>query len=161
MPTAQDLISETKRHLLSFQRESLNRLASAATSSQTTLTLEFDTTTVQPGSHLQLGLELMYVWTVDQASKSVTVQRAQLGSVAQAHSLGAVITVNPKFPDFAILKALNDDIRSLSAPTNGLYAVRVVELTATANSSGYNLPGTTNLLEIISVEQRHVGNPRT
>lgn len=160
MATTADLIDETKRHLLSMQREPLNRLVSAVTTTSTTVTLEFDIATLQAGSHLQVGLELMYVWAVDQSSKVVTVQRAQLGSTALTHAAGAVVTVNPKFPDFAIFKALNDELRSLSAPSNGLFAIRAVELTGTANSNGYNLP-TSNLLEILSVEQRHVGSPRT
>lgn len=160
MATTADLINETKRHLLSFQREPLNRLVNAIGTADTTLTLEFDIATLQAGIHLQVGLELMYVWSVDQSSKVATVQRAQLGSSALTHAAGAVVTVNPKFPDFAIFKALNDDLRSLSAPGNGLFAVRAVELTGTANSNGYNLP-TSNLLEVLGVETRHAGRPRS
>jgi hypothetical protein len=160
MATTADLINETKRHLLSFQREPLNKLVAGVGPTATTFTLTYDVSTIQQGAHLQIGLELVYVWSVDQSSKVVTVERGQLGSTALTHSAGALVTVNPKFPDFAILKALNDELADLSSPLNGLYSVRAAELTATSNSSGYNLP-TTNLLEILSIEQRHVGNPRT
>lgn len=160
MPTTADLISETKRHLLSLQREPMNKLTTGIGPTASAVTMDFDTSKVQEGSHLQIGLELMYVWSIDQSSKTAVVERGQLGSQAATHSAGSVVTINPKFPDFAIFKALNDELIDLASPVNGLFAVRSVELTATSNSSGYNLP-TTNLLEILSIEQRHAGSPRT
>lgn len=160
MTTARALIDETKRHLHSGQREALNKLGATVSASDTTLTFSYDTGAVQAGAYLQLGLEVVYVWTVDAGSKSALVERAQQGSIATGHTVGTVITVNPKFPDFAILKALNDDLADLSSPLNGLYAVRTVQLTASTNSSGYDLVGATNVLEILDVRMRHAGQPR-
>jgi hypothetical protein len=153
VPTLADLIADTKRHLQSLQREPMNRLGAAATATDTTLTLEFDATQAQPGAHLQVGLELVYVWSVDQGSKVATVQRGQLGSTAAAHDAKAVVTVNPKFPDFAILKALNDDLLDLSSPANGLYAVRTADLTFSSGSAGYDFPAT-NLMEVLEIRYR-------
>lgn len=154
MTTTADLIAEAKRHLLSFQREPMNRLASAATADATSLIFEFDTSSITAGSHVQLGLELIYVWSVDPSSKVAQVERAQLGSVAAAHDAGTVATINPKFPDFAILKAINDDLADLSSPANGLYAMRSADLTFSAGSSGYDLAGVTDLLEIHEIRHR-------
>lgn len=161
MTTAQDLISETKRHLQSFQREPMNKLSAAVVAGSTSLSFSYDTTAIQAGAHLQIGLELVYVWSVDTATKTAVVERAQLGSTATAHAAGAVVTVNPKFPDFAIFKAINDELADLSSPMNGLYAVRALDLSATSNSSGYDLAGATDLMEILDVRQKHPGNPRT
>jgi len=161
MTTLSELVSETKRHLQSLQREPMNKLGFAVAASATTLTLEYDITQVQPGSYLQVDLELVYVWTVETGSKTATVERAQLGSVAAIHTAGAIVTINPKFPDFAIVKAINDDLLDLSAPNNGLFRVKMVELVGTSNSTGYNLAGATDLLEILDVRQKHQGNPRT
>lgn len=154
MTTTADLIFEARRHLQSLQREPMNRLAAPATVDATTLSFEFDTSAIQFGAHLQLGLELVYVWSVDTAGKTATVQRAQLGSTGSAHVAGTVVTVNPKFPDFAILKAINDDLADLSSPVNGLYAVRGVDLSFVAGASGYDLPVIGELLEVIEVRQR-------
>jgi hypothetical protein len=154
MTSAADLIHATKRHLQSFQREPMNRLGAAATADATTLTLEFDISAkVQEGSHLQIGLELVYVWSVSASSKVATVERGQLGSTAAAHDSGAVVTVNPKFPDFAILQAINDDLLDLSSPANGLYTVRTADLTFSSGSAGYDFPAT-NLLEILEIRHR-------
>lgn len=154
MTTTADLIAETKRHLQSMQREPMNRLGSPLTVTSTNVTFEFDAGAVQPGAHLQVGLELMYVWSVEISTKTATVQRAQLGSAASAHDTGAVVTINPKFPDFAILKAINDDLSDLSSPTNGLYGIRSIDLTYAPGASGYDLIGVTDLLEVIEVRQR-------
>lgn len=153
MTTAADLISETKRHLQSFQREPMNKLASTVAADATSLSFTYDATAIQAGAHLQIDLELVYVWSVDTATKTAVVERAQLGSVAATHTAGAVVTVNPKFPDFAILKALNDELADLSSPVNGLYAVRALDLIGTVNGSGYDLAGATDFMEILDLRQ--------
>lgn len=157
MTTTAELISEAKRHLQSFQREPMNKLDGAVTASATTVTLSYDLGPIQAGAHLQVGLELMYVWSVNVSTKVATVERAQLGSTATVHDSGALVTVNPKFPDFAILKAINDDLLDLSSPMNGLYMVKTVQLTAQTNAASYNLTGATNVLEIVGVRHRTPG----
>lgn len=161
MTTTADLLSETRRHLESYRRTPMNQLNAAIDATATTLTFTHDVSQIQAGAYLEIGLELVYVWTVDQGGKTATVQRGQAGSTAVAHTAGSVVTVNPPFPDFAILKAVNDDLLSLASPINGLYAVRSVDLTATANSSGYDLAGATDLLEILDIRHKHAGAPRT
>lgn len=161
MTTAADLVAETKRHLLSFQREPLNKLATGTTDSAGTFVFAYDITQIQAGAYLQIGLELVYVWSVDPGGKTAQVERAQLGSTATAHSAGDVVTINPKFPDFAILKALNDDLADLSSPMNGLFAVRATDLTASSNAGSYDLTGASDLLEVISVRHSVPGGQNT
>jgi hypothetical protein len=160
MTTLFDLVAETKRHLLSFQREPMNKLAAAVTPTATTLTVTYDGSAIREGAYLQIGLELVYVWSFEAANKTATVERAQLGSTAAAHAADAVVTVNPKFPDFAIVAALNDDLLDLSSPINGLYAVRETTLTATASSWGYDLSGVTEILEIVDIRTQNTGRAR-
>lgn len=154
MTTAQQLVDETKRHLLSGQREPMNKLANPVASGATSLTFTYDVTALQAQSYLQIGLEIFYVWSVDVGSKTAIVQPAQQGSVVAAHAAGDLVTINPKFPDFAILKAINDDLYDLSSPANGLFAMRTVELTAVSGQSGYDLTSVTSLLEIYEVRAR-------
>ena len=161
MTTLVDLVHETKRHLQSMQREPMNKLNAAITADAENVSFLYDASQVQTGSYLQIGLELLYVWAVDQSAKTAVVGRGELGSTAAAHAEGDVVTVNPKFPDYTIVKAINDDLRDLSTPTNGLFRVRTVELTASATSPGYDLTGaTSDVLEVLSVTTRHPGAPR-
>ena len=161
MTTLADLIADTKRHLLSGGREQMNKLATAATEADTTLLLTYDLGAVQAGAYLQIDLEVMYVWQVDASAKSAIVERGQLGSTAAAHSASAVVTVNPSWPDFAVAKALNEELRSLSAPSNGLFAVRSVELTASAAAGSYDLTSSTDVLEVLSVRHSLPGLANT
>ena len=161
MTTLQDLVSESKRHLLSQQREPLNKLQTTITNSATTLAFTYDLTSLQAQSYVEIDLEVMYVWSVDASAKTAVVERAQVGSVAAAHSAGAVVRVNPKFPDFAIVKALNDDLADLSSPANGLFAVRTVDITSSGSKVGYDLTGTTGLIDIIEVRYDERGGYRS
>lgn len=161
MTTLQDLVSEAKRHLQSYEREPRNRLANPVAADAETLVLDFDIQQIQAGAHLQVGLELMYVWMTEPSSKTITVARGQLGSVATSHLAGASVTVNPKFPDFAIVKAINDDLHDLSSPVNGLFAERSVDLVGTSHSFGYDIDGASDLLGLLDVRAQHSGQPRT
>jgi hypothetical protein len=154
--TLADLIAETRRHLLSGQRPSLNKLAQPVVATDATLVLEFDAAQIQAGSLLEIGLEVFYVWSV--SSKTVMVERAQDGSRAQDHPAGSVVTLNPKFPQFTIAKALNDDLADLSSPVHGLYSIRLAELQA-GLSSGLDLEDSSDVLEVIDVRARHGGLP--
>lgn len=149
MTLASDLIADTKRHLLSGTRESMNKLDGAINSSVTDVTFEFTSNLPTIGSYVEVDLEIMYVWSM--AGQVATVERGQLGSTAAAHSDDAVATINPRYPKFAILKAINDELRDLSSPMNGLFAVRSVELTASASSGSYDLTASTDVLEVLSV----------
>ena len=158
--TLADLIAETQRHLTNYQRPPMNRLSEGVTAEATTLALEFETGNLQAGHLVEIDLELIYVWSVDRASKTATVERAQAGSRAASHAAAAVVKLNPKFPDFAIAKAINDDLRDLSSPVNGLYAVRTLELLATANSIGYDLADAEGFMEVLDVRTKHIGYAR-
>ena len=157
MTTAAELVEETKRHLNSFQREPMNKLSAPLTSSATSVTFTYPVDQLQAGSLVEVGLELMYVWSIDPATRSAVVQRAHLGSVATAHDTSDLVRVNPRFPDFHIFKALNDDLAELSSPSNGLYAVRDVDITTSGSRIGYDLAGASGLIDIIEVRYKQRG----
>lgn len=157
MTTAASLIADTRRHLESYHRGPRNLLAASVDADDTSLSFTYDIEQIQAGAYLELGLELVYVWSVDTASKTATVQRAQQGSTAASHAAGTQATVNPAFPDFAVFRALNDELRSLSSPVNGLFAVRSLDLTASPVTGAYDLTGATDVLEILQVRHQHPG----
>lgn len=151
MTTAQQLVDDTKRLLLSGQREPMNKLAADTSPGTGTLAFTRDLGAIQEGADVQVGLEVFHVWEIDVGAKTAVVEPAQLGSTAAAHDAGDIVTVNPKFPDHVILRALNDDLSSLSSPANGLYAIRSSDLAYVEGRSGYDLDGVTNLLDIIEI----------
>ena len=149
MTLASELVADTRRHLLSGTREAMNRLDAAINSSVTSITFEFASPLPVAGSLIEVDLEVMHVWSI--TGQTAVVERAQLGSTAASHSDAAVATINPRYPSFAIVKALNDDLRDLSSPLNGLFAVRSVELTASASVGSYDLTSSADVLEVLSV----------
>lgn len=148
-----DLIETTKRHLLSGQRPQMNKLAAPSVISATSLQFTYDMTGIKEGSYVQVDLEVFYVWSVNTGAKTAVVEPAQEGSVPAAHDQGDIVVVNPRFPDHAVLAALNDCISSLSSPALGLYQTRTVDLTYVTTAGGYDL-ATTDLLDIVDVHAR-------
>ena len=138
MTTAQDWIDEVKRHLLGGANENLNRLNGTMTIGAATFVYEFAQGGIVAGATVELDLELMYVWSVDTATKTATVQRAMNGTAASSHASTAIITVQPRFPQFSILKALNQDLYDLTSPAVGLYRIANVNLTVAQGVVGYD-----------------------
>lgn len=155
MTLASDLVADTKRHLLSNTREVMNKLDGAINASAADVTLAFTSGLPTAGSYIEVDLEMMYVWSV--AGQVATVERGQLGSTATTHDDAALVTINPRYPAFAVFKALNDDIRSLSAPANGMFAVRTLDLVADGATGWYDLTGATDVLDVLSVRHEVFG----
>lgn len=149
MTTGAQMVAETRRLIDSTNRPSRNRLASGIAEDDTTLTVTYDVSAIQPNSVLTVGWEVMYVWAVDVASKTVTVSREEEGSTAAAHAAGANVMVNPRVTDFAIAKALNADLMDLSSPMVGLYQTKAATLTTQAVNQYIDLTGYEDIVEVL------------
>lgn len=148
MATVAELIEETRRLIFTGQREERNKLTAAIDGAVTTLTCTYPMAAIQRGAKLSIDLEDMYVWDI--ASQVATVDRGQFGSTAASHVINSLIHVNSKFTPWEIFNAINDEIVSLSAPTNGLYKIVTTELTYNAAISGYNY-STAAVLDVLEV----------
>ena len=144
-----ELIEETRRLLFSGQREERNKLASGITAPATTLDISYPLGQITRGAKLSINLEDIYVW--DASALTITaMDRGQWGSTAINHSAGAVIHVNPKFSNWEIFNAINDELNSLASPANGLYRVATTELVYNPVISGYEYTST-DLLSVFEV----------
>lgn len=150
--TGRDLVEETRRILFSGTREPRNRLAADLSADATSLVLEFPTKGIAPDSRLSIDLELLSVWAVDEAAKTVTVDRGQWGSTAVGHADNSTVTINPRFPDFDIFTALNQELRSLSG--EGLFRIRAVDLPYSPSIQGYDLADVEDLLQPYALNAR-------
>lgn len=158
---ASDLIAETKRHLFSGQNEELNRLDGSITAGATSILFKYDVGGIQRGATISIDLEEIQVWEVSGKTATV-VQRGVNGSTAASHSDLASVAVKPKFSDFRILTAINHDLRDLSAPDNGLYQIKTVELTYNSAVQGYDLTSVaSDLIGILEVRFDLVGPEKT
>ena len=157
--TAQTWIDETRDLLLTDYTEELATLGGAMDTSATTISFTLPSSSpagVVAGATLEVGTELMYVFDVA-TDGTVTVQRGYKGSTAAAHSSGDLVTINPKFPAYQVLDALNHELRDLSSPQNGLFQIKTVELTFDTAKDGYDMTGVTD--DILSVYQITFSDP--
>jgi hypothetical protein len=146
---ASDLVATTKRHLYSGARDERDVLNGTINSSVTSLTTTNATTGIQVGVVIEIDLEQMYVTSV--SGTTVGVLRGQEGTTAAAHTTGALIWVNPRFPTFNIFQELNNELAALSSPTSGLYKIGTLNLTWTGATVGYNLTSVTDILDVLDV----------
>jgi hypothetical protein len=95
---------------------------------------------VRPGSVLEVGTNVMYVLEVSSDSNPiVTVVAGYQGSTDANASSGALVSINPRFTRFDISQAINDELYSLSSPSNGLGQVLTVQLSYIPTFDGYDL----------------------
>lgn len=156
-----ELISEVEEHLLGGDRDEINRLSNAMDASQTTVTVDFPLQGATQGSYLCADLEVMYVWSVDNTSQVATIQRGVLGSTAATHASGTIVYVNPLFNKWAIFKALNVEVLSLSGADNGLFAEKSFTVITQPVQATYDVPALNlDLRQILEIRWDAVGPER-
>lgn len=158
MTTAGNLIDRTVQNLLSGTVEERNKLASGINSSATTVTALYALGSLSEQTVFEIGSELFYVWDVDTANKSLTVDRGYGGTTAASHSTSDVITVNPKFPRWQVLQALNDELADLSSPMNGLFQMKTVDISYNGSDRMVNLTSVSNIIDIYDVRLRYLAD---
>src|SRR5882724_12756573 len=110
MTLTSDLISDTERVLMSGDRDEINSITNPVANTDQTLTVRYDLGGINQGAYLALDLEILYVWSVDENSKTATVQRGMLGSTPAAHVANTIVYVNPKLSKWDMFNAVNAQI---------------------------------------------------
>lgn len=148
MPTLATWIGLTRAHLQGTSRDEINVLG-AAIAAAGTLTATFTAPLGGIVKNALVSVELEVIQVTSTATPTVAIIRGLHGSTAAAHATALPVLVNPRFTDFAILQALNDELASLSSPANGLYQLLSTDVAATT-AAGYTL-ALTNFVDIIDV----------
>lgn len=158
MSTVGQVITRVSRQLLSGTVEERNRIATSLSASATSVAFEYDLGAVRAGAVLQIDAELMYVWEVNQGTKTATVERGFNGTTATTHAADATALVNPKFPRHQILEALNDELSDLSSPVNGLFQVKSYDFTYNSSKRQTNLSVPDEIIDLIDVRYRYISS---
>lgn len=158
MTTAANLIDRTVQILLAGTVEERNKIASSINSSITTVTTSYALGSLSTQTVFEVDSELFYVWDADTQTKVLTVERGFGGTTAASHNSGAVLTVNPKFPRWQVLQALNDELADLSSPMNGLYQMKTVDLSYNGSDRMLNLAGVTDIIDLYEVRLRYLAD---
>jgi hypothetical protein len=141
--TGYEVAQEAIRTLLSGSREEMNKLLAAVDDSgpESTWSFKYPLGGIREGAQLAVDNELVRVWSVDAGTRTAVVERGLLGSDAgDGHLADSLVYVNPRFPTFAVVKAINEELHSLSSPSNGLYQVKSTDFPYNSAVSDYELP---------------------
>jgi len=155
MTTTAIVIDRSLRQLLSGTVEARNKLTTTLTSSGTSVVVTYPLEGLRSGQICEIDSELMYIWSADPATKTLEVQRGFNNSTAAAHTAGAVITVNPRFPRAQVLEAINDELSDLTSPMHGLFQVKTLNLDYNGSDPMVNLTAVTNIIDLLTVSVRY------
>ena len=156
MTTAATVIDKTLRQLLSGTVEARNRLTTTLNSSATSVVVDYSVEGLRAGQVCEIDSELMYIWVSDSATRTLTVQRGFNGTTAAAHTSGAIVTVNPRFPRAQVLEEINNEMTDLSSPSNGLFKIETLNITYNGSDKMINLTGATSVIDILNVSVRYL-----
>lgn len=140
--TYNDLVEKTYRRLMANQREVVAKLVPGYTVGDGILNLS------SPGvNSIGPGALLAVDWTVYRVDQWIPA--GQIGGVAQVtvvqgsqdanHAENADVYVNPKYTRFDCAVAIQDSLRGLSSPTNGVYNEGFTTITYNPVYMGYDL----------------------
>jgi hypothetical protein len=159
-----DVIEKVYRRVMGGVREravQINQTGGIG-SNDTTVVLEgAQTIGLTPGVILAIEMELLYIvgWNgtpgTGAGDMTATVLRGYLGSTPAEHVDGTITYINPRYSRYDIGVAINDDLRSLSSPTNGLFRVGTAAIKYNPVFAGYDLGALPdNFIDILEVRYK-------
>ena len=152
MATFADLVSDVRRRVYGSMTENVNLIQASASAGQTSIQLELGVDGIQKGMLLSSGLNVWFVKGVYSTDNTVFVIPGYDNSPKSAVTAGDMVYVRPRMTDWYAFNALNDQLRSLSSPENGLYRIGTWVAEVDPTYQTYDVPvaaaGMTNLLRV-------------
>lgn len=152
MATFQDLVADVRRRVYGSMTENVNLIQASASAGQTSIQLELGVDGIQKGMLLSSGLNVWFVKGVYSTTNTVFVIPGYDGSPQSAVAPGDMVYVRPRMTDWFAFNALNDVLRRLSSPENGLYKVGTWTAEVDATYQTYVVPveaeGMTSILRV-------------
>lgn len=155
-----DLIADTRRMVYGSMNDQINLMSSDAVAGATTLVLELDVAGITPGMVLSSGLNVWYVKGVSPSDNNVFVIPGYDNSPQNAVSAGDMVFIKPRMTDWYAFGVLNDEIRSLSSATAGLYKIGFWTVNSDSTYQTYDIPeANRDLMSLARVRYRIPGTP--
>jgi hypothetical protein len=156
MSTAGALLDRVSRQLLSGTVEERNKLAVTVDADDTTFVMSYDLAGLRTGTVFEIDAELVYIWEATSGNKTLTVERGYMGTTPAAHTVGALVILNPRFPKAQLLDALNQDIDDLSSPLNGLFRIISANVDYNGADRQIDLTSATSIIDLLDVRLRYL-----
>lgn len=160
MSTMADLIADVRRMTYGSMSERINLVATSASAVVGEVQLQLDVSGIQEGMILSSGLNVWYVKGVSVSDGKVFVVPGIDNAPVNGVSLGDMVYVRPRMTDWYAFNMLNDEIRSLSAPTNGLFQLKSWTVNVDPTYQSYDVPSSaSDMLSLHRVRYRLPGTP--
>lgn len=160
MTTMQDLVNDARRLVYGSMTEKINRVAVSASSGVEEITLEFDISGINEGMIVSAGLNVWYVRGTSLVDKKLFVIPGMEGAPESSVTAGDILRVKPRVTDWYMFTALNDELRALSSPRNGLYTLKSWTADVDPTYQSYDVPsGASNMQALLRVRYRLPGTP--
>ena len=160
MATVQDLVNDVRRRVYGSMTENINLAQVSASAGQTSIQLELGVDGIQRGMLLSSGLNVWFVKGVYSTDNTVFVVPGYDGSPQNAIAAGDVIYVRPRMTDWFAFNAINDQLRSLTSPENGLYRVGTWVADVDPTYQTYDVPSSAaDMVNLLRVRWRWPGTP--
>ena len=160
MTTIANMVADARRITYGSMTEQINVLAANAAPGATSLFMDLDVAGITPGTILSSGLNVWYVTGVSSSNKEIIVIPGYEDSPQGAASSGDIVMIKPRITNWYLFTTINDEIRKLSSPTNGLYRVGTWTVEVSPTYQTYEVPSEAlNMTNILRVRYRWPGTP--
>ena len=160
MATIQDLVNDVRRRAYGSMTENVNLIQTSASAGQQSIQLELGVDGIQKGMLLASGLNVWFVKGVYSTDNTVFVIPGYDGAPQNAVAAGDMVYVRPRVTDWFAFNALNDALRSLSSPDNGLYKIGTWVAEVDPTYQTYDVPAAAaDMTNLLRVRWRWPGTP--
>ena len=160
MTAISNLVADARRITYGSMTEQINIIAANAAAGADTLTMELDVTGITPGSILCSGLNVWYVKGLSPQTNEVFVIPGYDDAPEEAVAIGDRVIVKPRVTTWYLFNAINDEIRKMSSPMNGLYRVGTWVVDVSPTYQTYEVPvEALDMTNILRVRYRWPGTP--
>jgi hypothetical protein len=160
MTTIADLVADARRITYGAMTEQINLISGSVAAGATTIPMQLDISGITPGMTMSSGLNVWYVTGSSPGSQEVFVIPGYDNSPQDAASDGDIVILKPRVTNWYLFTAINDEIKRLSSPTNGLYRVGTWVTDVSPTYQTYEVPTEAlNMVNLLRVRYRWPGTP--
>lgn len=160
MTTMANLVADVRRMTYGSMSEKINIVKTSASAVVDSVSLELDVSGIQEGMILSSGLNVWYVKGTSVSDRRVFVVPGIDNSPSEPVAAGDMVFVRPRMTDWYAFNQLNDEIRQLSAPSNGLFQLKSFTLDVDPTHQSYDVPSAaSDMMSLSRVRYRLPGTP--
>jgi hypothetical protein len=161
MTIIKDMVADAKRQTYGTLPDQINLIGTDAAAGATTIQMELDASGITAGMTLSSGLNVWYVKGIEPSTNSVFVVPGLDNAPLKPVVAGDFVYIKPRVTDWYLFNFINEEIVSLSSPSQGLYKISSWVANVDSTWQTYEIPAEdlASMSSIIRVRYRMPGSP--